>query len=320
MIEIPAGRFARCTVIALGSLFLAAPSALAQSPVAESPDVGVLIMAHGGTPEWDGAVVDAILPVKSVVPTALALGMADPTTMQAALDSLASQGVETVAVVRLFLSGESFLQDTEFYLGMRDDPSPMAGMMMMMHGGGGGGGAHAGHSGPPTALTHTTEILLERRGLSEAPVASSIVLDRTMDVSVDPVRESVIVVAHGMGDEGENQRVLDNMAASVEALRAAGFREAHAATLREDWPEARAIAEAEIREWVETRSAAGDRVIVVPFRLFGFGGYAEVLDGLTYVPADGLLPHELISTWVEESAASLFCGAGIEHPLGACPR
>ncbi len=320
MIEIPAGRMARCAAFILTSVFMAAPSALAQSPAGGSPDVGVLIMAHGGTPAWDGAVVDAIAGVRAHLPTALALGMADPATMQAALDSLASQGVETVAVVRLFLSGESFLQDTEFYLGMRDDPSPMAGMMMMHGGGGGGADAHAAHSGPPTALTHSAEILLERRGLSEAPVASSIVLDRTMDVSVDPARESVIVVAHGMGDEGENQRVLDNMAASVEALRAAGFREARAATLREDWPEARVIAEAEIREWVTARSAAGDRVIVVPFRLFGFGGYAQVLDGLSYVPADGLLPHELVSTWVEESAASLFCGAGIEHPLGVCPR
>ena len=62
----------------------------------------------------------------------------------------------------------------------------------------------------------------------------------------------------------------------------------------------------------------GDRVIVVPFRLFGFGGYAEVLDGLTYTPADGLLPHVLISDWIEESAAGLFCGEGIATPLGSC--
>jgi sirohydrochlorin cobaltochelatase len=301
--------------IALAVTVAFSPRLIAQSSAGGAPDVGVLIMAHGGTPEWDGAVVQAIQSVRGTLPTALALGMADPTTMQAALDSLSRAGVETIAVVRLFLSGESFLQDTEFYLGLRDDPSPMAGMMMH------GGDAHAGHgahAGPPSPLEHSAEILLERRGLSEAPVASSIVLDRAMDVSIDPARESVIVVAHGMGDEGENQRVLDNMAASVETLRGAGFGEVHAATLREDWPEARAVAEAEIRDWVATRAARGDRVIVVPYRLFGFGGYAEVLEGLTYVPADGLLPHDLVSTWIEDSAASLFCGAGVEHPLGRC--
>jgi hypothetical protein len=101
-------------------------------------------------------------------------------------------------------------------------------------------------------------------------------------------------------------------------LRAAGFKEAHSATLREDWPEARVLAEAEIRAWVESRTARGDRVIVVPFRLFGFGGYAEVLDGLTYTAADGLLPHELVTDWITESATDLFCAEGIANPLGRC--
>jgi sirohydrochlorin cobaltochelatase len=285
----------------------------AQQQSAPAPKTGILIMAHGGMPEWDQAVAEAVIPLKDVLPTTLALGMADPVTMQAALDSLQNEGVEKVAVVRLFLSGESFIHDTEFYLGLRDDPPAMPMAMMMAHG---SGAPHV--MGPIEPLDLSADILLEMRGLSEATTVASIVADRARAVSVDPSRESVIVIAHGMGDEGENQRVLDNMASSLELLRANGFRDAHAATLREDWPEARVQAEADIRGWVESRTARGDRVLVVPFRLFGFGGYAEVLDGLTYTPADGLLPHELVSTWIAESATGLFCSEGIASPLGAC--
>src|SRR5690606_23972418 len=142
--------------------------------------------------------------------------------------------------------------------------------------GGDHGAAHGASQpqemGPPQQLERTAEILLEQRGLSEMPLTAAIVADRAKQVSTTPAKESVIVIAHGMGEEGENQRVLDNMRSSLDALRAQGFANVHAATLREDWPEVREQAEAGIRGWVETRLAAGDEVIVVPFRLFGFGG------------------------------------------------
>src|SRR5690606_19002019 len=190
--------------------------------------------------------------------------------------------------------GESFLHDTEFYLGLRDD-APAVTMAMMMaqmgghgahgghgtaaggHGGGhaaGHGGGHAGghgashgaehaagdhgsHAGgqgaaadPPQQLERSAEILLEQRGLSAMPLTAAIIADRAKQVSTDPTRESVIVIAHGMGDDGENQRVLDNMATSLEALRQAGFTHVEAAALREDWPDKREQAENEIRSWV----------------------------------------------------------------------
>jgi len=301
--------------------FAHVPVLQAQSAGEAGSRPGILVMAHGGIPEWDQAVADAVAPLKTKVPTALALGMADPATMQAAIDSLESQGVGTIAVVRLFLSGESFMHDTEYYLGLREDPPAMPMAMMMSHGQGGHGqhGGHGAHgSDAIRPLSLSAGVLLERRGISDFPFIADIVAERARTVSVDPSRESVIVIAHGMGEEDENQRVLDNMAGSVEALRAIGFRAVRAATLREDWPEVREHAEAEIREWVGTRAAAGDRVIVVPFRLFGFGGYAEVLEGLTYTPADGLLPHPSVTTWIEEAAGSLFCAGGVRNPLAEC--
>ena len=60
-----------------------------------------------------------------------------------------------------------------------------------------------------------------------------------------------------MGDGAENQGVVDDMGAALDALRESAFEGVHAATLREDWPEARAQAESAIREWVCSRSAGG---------------------------------------------------------------
>jgi len=80
--------------------------------------------------------------------------------------------------------------------------------------------------------------------------------------------------------------------------------------LREDWPDERAAAETGIRAWVEAAARAGERAIVVPFRLAGFGPYAQVLEGLSYTPTEGLLPHPLVSLWIEEEAARLLCPGG----------
>ena len=45
-------------------------------------------MAHGGDGEWNQAVVDAVEPLRAPLPTALAFGMADPTSLAAGVDSL----------------------------------------------------------------------------------------------------------------------------------------------------------------------------------------------------------------------------------------
>jgi len=259
-------------------------------------------MAHGGAPEWNASVARAVDPLRGRIPVALALGMADPHTLQASLDSLAEEGVERVAVVRLFMSGASFLHQTEFLLGLRVDPPAEP---MLHHGGGG-----VGHHGMLHPLRHGMEILLGREGLAASPLARAILVDRAAGVGREPGRERVLLVAHGMGDEAENAQVLAWMQEPVAELEARGFQEAHAATLREDWPEARAAAEAEIRAWVRQAGDEGARVIVVPFRLFGFGPYADVLEGLPYEPTEGLLPHDLVGRWIEEQAASLLCAGG----------
>ena len=93
-----------------------------------------------------------------------------------------------------------------------------------------------------------------------------------------------MLIAHGMGSEDDNNRVLDAMQDAADALRSAGYGEVHAATLREDWDEPRAEAERHIRATVAEMAERRDHVVVIPYRISGFGPYGDVLDGLDYVP------------------------------------
>ncbi len=268
---------------------------------------GILVMAHGGGAEWNERVEDALRPLRDRIPVSLALGMANPETMQAALDALADRGVSTVAVVRLFVSGASFLHPTEFLLGLRSDPPEraMAGHRMV-----------SGAELDP--LASSGRILLERDGLGGSGQAARILVDRAATAGIAPAESGALLLAHGMGDEGEDRQVLRSMEDAARALRTGGYAEVHVGTLREDWAGAREEAEERIRALVAGMAERHRNVLVIPYRVSGFGPYADVLEGLEYVATEGFLPHPLITDWIAERATARFCAAGLVTPLGSC--
>ena len=268
---------------------------------------GVLVMAHGGGAEWNRHVEAAVSDLGERLPLAIAFGMANPHTLQAALDSLDERGVRTVAVVRLFISPESFLHQTEYLFGLRGDP-PARGMI--------GHRMVAGDEFEPLAAG--PRILLDRQGLMGSEQAARIMVERALANAPNPSATGALLIAHGMGAEEENERVLASMEPAAAALREAGIAEVEVATLREDWRGPRDRAERGIRAAVDRMGRRWSRVVVIPYRLFGFGPYAGVLEGLDYVGAEGLLPHPLVSDWVAARATATFCAAGIASPLGPC--
>jgi len=266
-------------------------------------------MAHGGSDEWNSAVTLAVAPLAEETPTAVAYGMADPYTMQAALDSLRDRGVGRVAVVRIFLSGESFLPQTKYFLGL--SPTPPERFVLM--------GPAAGDPEARAQLRHEMEIATHFDGLLDSPQVAPIMAERANTLSSEAAEESVLIVAHGMGETAENDRVLRTMRAVATQVALSGFASVEIATLREDWAVERRVAEANIRDYVRRETSAGRRVIVLPMRLSGFGPYANVLKGLDYQPGQGLLPHESIADWVTIMAARVSCTAGWGPAIGACP-
>jgi sirohydrochlorin ferrochelatase len=280
-----------------------------QTAPALSSRAGVLVMAHGGSSDWNAAVEAAIAPLEAEVPIAIAFGMARRETLQEAMDRLTRAGVGRVAVVRVFLSGSSFLHATQFLLGVREDPP--AYLLEVSDSAGGQA---------PEPIETRADVAIEPTGLSEAPEIGSILRQRVESLSRDPANESVLLAAHGMSTEKANRTLVRRLDSLADLIRSLGrFREVRVETLREDWPEPRARAERRIRAWILRANEEDGRAIVVPVRLFGFGPYREVLAGLEYVADEkGLVPHPLIGEWVRDRAAELFCENGWPHPLGDC--
>lgn len=286
---------------------------------------GVLVMAHGGSPEWNQQVLAAVAPLRDRHPVEVAFGMADACSMRDAVRQLESGGAQRIAVVRLFVSGESWYERTEQILGLREGapPAPAPGTpadeCSAEH------ASHAQHRMAFFRIESAAIFEVSREGLLEADETGKILVERVKSLSREPSAEDVLVLAHGPADDAENQRWLDHLATRVAGVRALGFREVRVETLREDWPEKRVEAEARIRSYVQRGSREGRRVIVLPFRLSGFGPYAKVLDGLDYAAdQQGLLPHELVTGWVErqvdELSARLAAGDRREGGAAAANR
>lgn len=265
-----------------------------------SGDFGLLVMAHGGDAAWNASVEAEVGDLRGTLPVALAFGMANPMTLRTALDELESQGVRTAAVVRLFLSGASFRQQTDWYLGMGDTPP---GQFVLM-------GPAASDPSARAQLEHDLELVTHDHGLLDTDLVRDILVDRAAARSEVPATESVLLIAHGMGDEDRNSAVEADLDRIAEAIAQRGHARVSGVTLREDWPEARVAAEARIREFVASETRSGRRVIVLPARLSGFGPYAEVLDGLEYVAGEGILPHPTLSDWILATGTALGCRQG----------
>ncbi|MBI4425553.1 MAG: hypothetical protein HY554_17610 [Elusimicrobia bacterium] len=298
------------------ALWLAAAAAANPALATAAPSgAGVIVMAHGGDRAWDEAVRAATAPLARRVAVELAFGMADPESLERAAAALEARGVRRIAVVRLFVSGESFRERTRKILGLSPGAGPrpegLDSKARGHHGHGGGPAFHDPDTMPLWRIRSASRFALCPDGLLDSALPGRILAERARALSKEPAAESVLVLAHGPGDEAENRRwleALDRLAAQVR--RAAPFRAVKVETLREDWPERRKEAEGRIRAFVAEGSRDG-RVLVLPFRVHGFGPYADVLQGLDYVSdGKGLLPHPLIGDWLAERAAATFRQAG----------
>jgi sirohydrochlorin cobaltochelatase len=204
----------------------------------------------------------------------------------------------------LFISGESFKERTEQILGMIQG-APDKPAVADAHAGHGEG--HGGHSMEFWRVDTRASFVLSEQGLVEAPEMGEVLATRARTLSKNPAREDVLILAHGPGDDAENERWLKHLDARAEVVRKAQpFHSVRVETLREDWPDKRVEAEKRIRAFVEQAAREGRRAVVIPFRVQGFGPYAKVLDGLDYVSdGQGLIPHPSVTDWISHQAETL---------------
>ncbi len=207
--------------------------------------------------------------------------------------------------MRLFVSGESWTERTEQILGVREG-APARPATPATHEGH-AGREHAGHSMAFYRIDARTAFALSREGLVEASAMGGVLADRAAALSREPAKEDVLVLAHGPADDDENARWLAHLERRAAEVRTRlPFRRVEVQTLREDWPEKRRAAEERTRAFVRRAAEEGGRAIVVPFRVQGFGPYADVLAGLDYASdGRGLVPDPRVTEWIAAQAALL---------------
>jgi sirohydrochlorin cobaltochelatase len=265
-------------------------------------DPGILLLAHGGSPEWNARVTELAARVDRTRPTEVAFGMATRANIQGAIDRLAARGVTEIVAVPLFVSSwSSVITSTEYLLGQRTEaPAALAAYATMNHAG------HAGHTaqGDGTTPVKSPVPIRMTPALNDHPIVAEILVSRARAISLNPEQEAVVIVAHGPTGDDENRRWLADMRSLAERIgKTEKFASIESLTLRDDAPKpVRDQATAELRAVITRRAAAGQRVLVVPL-LISFGGIErglrERLEGLTYtMAASGLMPDDRLATWV----------------------
>lgn len=280
--------------------------------------IGILLLAHGGSAEWNAHVTRLAAQVDRSKPTEVAFGMATRADIQAAVDRLRDRGVTEIVAVPLFVSSwSSVIRSTEYLLGQRAVVPPELEIYAKMNhlrpaspDGGTRANDHSSHAGrvdaaaDPKAPVSSPVPIRMTSALNDHPIVAEILTSRARSISRNPAGEAVVLVAHGpVGDE-ENQRWLTDMASLAARIGdAEPFASIDYLTLRDDAPKpVRDEATADLRAIVTKRLGEGRRVLVVPL-LVAFGGIerglAERLDGLAYtMPDAALVPDERLISWV----------------------
>lgn len=290
---------------------------------------GVMIMAHGGSPEWESLVKEAAHPISQKYPLAFAWGMADPITLQQAVSELEAQGVTRIISVPLFISSYSvIIRQTEFLLGLRNklvDPP----MIMSHHPAVPSMDSHMMHSAPERNAMNmdhnmhkgkndqvlkpikTKAQLIMTSALDDNDVVAQILDDRIAKLSVKPSRETVILVAHGPNDETDNQHWIESLESlsmkiqKIQERKDKAYKQIFSVTVRDDadkgiFEQAKENLRALVRQ-----SGEFGRVIVIPVFLSSNGrenAVAERLEGLNF-EWDGktLLPDKRLNDFISNS-------------------
>ena len=295
------------------SLRAAALTALLAAPAAATP-YGILLLAHGGAPEWNRTVAGIAGGLDKQAPTETAFGMADPAAIQSAVDRLQRRGAQQIVAVPLFIHSRSEVMDqTRYVLGLREKPSEvlrdaLAAMTRAMP------PEHAAHMGMGHRMSFSTERAKVSVPVTLAPaldaseIVSGVLWRRALSLSREPARETVILVGHGPVDPRADEAWLATMRLHAERVRrVGGFAAAEAVTIHDDAPpDVKRAALERLRDSVRRASENGGRAIVLPY-LIARGGIEDhitgALSGLSYAwDGRALCPDPAIERWAAETA------------------
>ncbi len=238
-------------------------------------------------------------------PVEFAFGLGDPREIQRAIDRLSARNVKKLVAVPLVLDSESpGIEETQYVLGIRKDPSPAFFQ-----------GAHS-HSGgsSPIKRAKTKLPVVMTSGLDDHSLVAEIIAARAKKMSEHPERERIVLVASGSSSDAMNELTARRLTTLAQRVRELGrFSDAQAFVLREGGGAPRPKkqfslekvtqdADKKLHDAVKALSRGG-RVLLLVHQLTPNGFERRVrklLDGLFYtMNSDGLMLDPRLAQWVE---------------------
>jgi hypothetical protein len=267
--------------------------------------IGVVALTHGADWFWNRDIEQALAPVAARHKLAYAFSMADPPVVERAVRKLEKENVRAIVVVRAFGMASSFRGSVERMIGADVENGASTHGGHAMHGGGMGmmhhGTAGMSLAAPPRIRSALPMVTVG--GVNDDPLFAKALLANARSVSRHPSRETVILVAHGQGDDAGNRQWLDLLGSLAKQMRADGGGDFHAiryATWREDWPDKNKAAVKRVRAMVTEADRDGGRALIVPARINGRGAADTYLKGLDFGWSQGFAQTPYFAQWFEQ--------------------
>lgn len=260
------------------------------SPATLKNDAGVLIMTHGFREQGDRDFKNRLGNMSAALPTSLALGMGMMMSdhVQLSVDDLEAAGAKRIVVVPIVSTAHNeLMRQWEYILGQRSKAEFVT----------------------VPQVTHKAELLLAEPP-GDNPLIAEIILDNALELSTEPKKEFVMIVAHGASgpdrdtDNKAEMKILGNLARYIR--EDGGFAGAEGFTLQDDAPPAvRDANVARLRGKVQELAAKGVTPIIVT-NLLGTRTIQpkirEDLKGLDYkFNTKGISQHPTFIKWIEET-------------------
>lgn len=281
-------------------VFMCADGAGSQVPRA-SVRTGILIVAHGGGPDWNRQVLDVAVAVHHSGPVRASFLMgpgANERPFQREIAALRTDGAANIVVVPFFMSSHSeHLDQLRWLIGQREALDST----MMHH-------LHMGGIERPSDLRG----LRLTTALDSAPELSGALTERAIELADRRAERAVLLLGHGPNGAEDYARWMTALRPVAERVRRdAGYRFASVELVRDDAPPlVRAEAVRRVREIVTWLNELTRVPVVVVPALVATGMVSREtlrrdLEGLPVIFAgDAVLPNPGMARWVERVAAA----------------
>lgn len=294
-----ARRVIAALVVGLAASTQVLPGQLPSTGRPPDDSVGLILVAHGGGPEWNAMVEQVAGEVRWSGPVGVSFLMgpgAASSRLQDVERELVRRGARRIILVPLLVSSYSGHFEQIRYLARETDSldAEMVHHLDMS-------GITRGQSGVPVKVA---------RAMDDAAELAEVVTARALSMASDPAAEAVFIVGHGPSSSGEYAAWMENLRRVAGAVKDQGkFRSVLVDLLKDDAPPAvRAEAVRRIRELIELQYAVTGRAVLVVPLLVAPGHIsrkklpADLADLPIRYSGETLLPNSAIARWVEATA------------------